>query len=47
MAYNTSFHLSTGFSPFYLMFGQQAKLPIDLIYGTGNQEGENHSVGNM
>ena len=45
MAYNTNNQSSTGFLPFYLMFGWQAKLLIDLIYGTGNQEGEGHSVG--
>ena len=33
MAYNTSIHPSTGFSPFFLMFRRQTKLPVDLVYG--------------
>lgn len=38
MAYNTSVQSITCFTPFFLMFGRQAKLPVELLYGMQEPE---------
>ena len=33
LAYNTSVQPTTGYTRFYLMFGRQARIPIDIMFG--------------
>jgi hypothetical protein len=42
-AYNATPHSSTGFAPFYLLFGQNPRLPVDVLLGA-DEEGEELSL---
>ena len=37
LAYRTSIHRTTGHSPFRMMFGGEARLPVDIIFGSPAQ----------
>ena len=43
-AYNCTRNNATGFSPYYLMFGQKAYLPIDLLFGTNTDDLKGNSI---
>ena len=38
LAYRSSVHDSTGFSPAFLTFGREIELPCDLLHGCGPQD---------
>lgn len=38
-AYRTSVHETTGYTPFFLLFGREARIPADIVYGAPPDDG--------
>lgn len=42
-AYNSTRNDASGFSPYYVMFGREARLPVDVCFDTDEHEVVSHS----
>ena len=47
MAYNSSTHDSTGYLPYFLMFGRQPRLPVDVVIGITLEDDNDDFVKNQ
>ena len=45
-SYNFSIHSSTGFTPFFLTFGSEARLPPDIVFGSPALNSSSANLGN-
>ena len=47
MAYNSATHHSTGYSPYFMMFGRQPRLPVDIAMGIALEDDTDDFIKNQ